>query len=517
MRLCWHGSSHRTEPARSGARVRSATMERAVPEAPAQADLEPPQEVRVPPISPERLREVLDPADWREFEKNIARANHVFEGHVIWMVSSTAAGGGVAEMLRSFLAYTRGVGVNVRWLVMTGTPEFFQITKRLHNLLHGSRGDGGDLGEAEWRVYEAVCVANAEHLAALVRPSDIVLLHDPQTAGMVPRLKQTGAPVVWRSHIGAERPNELVHKAWRFLEESLRPADACVFSRHAYVPEWANAVRTEIIQPSIDAFSPKNQELDDHTVQGVLTHVGLAVDGTDAPPVYTRQDGTPGRVDRLCEVLSTGPPPRLEDPLVVQVSRWDRLKDPVGVMLGFAEHVAPAADAHLILAGPTVHSVADDPEGADVLDEVVTAWQGLSHARRSRVHLSCLPMADIEENATIVNALQRHATVVVQKSLQEGFGLTVAEAMWKSRPVVASAVGGIQDQIEDGVTGFLLEDPTDLDVFGQRVLRLLRNPELAAEIGARAREHVRRNFLANRHALQYIELFASIFERREGR
>jgi trehalose synthase len=240
------------------------------------------------------------------------------------------------------------------------------------------------------------------------------------------------------------------------------------------------------------------------------------VDGTDAPPVFTRQDGTPGRVDRLCEVLSTGPPPRFDDPLVVQVSRWDRLKDPMGVMLGFAEHVAPAADAHLILAGPTVHSVADDPEGADVLDEVEAAWRELPHARRSRVHLSCLPMTDIEENATIVNALQRHATVVVQKSLQEGFGLTVAEAMWKSRPVVASAVGGIQDQIEDGVTGFLLEDPTDLDVFGQRVLRLLRNPELAAEIGARAREHVRRNFLANRHALQYIELFASIFERREG-
>jgi trehalose synthase len=200
---------------------------------------------------------------------------------------------------------------------------------------------------------------------------------------------------------------------------------------------------------------------------------------------------------------------------VVQVSRWDRLKDHEGVMTGFAEHVAPATGAHLILAGPNVSAVADDPEGAEVLNEVWAAWRELPHARRSRVHLSCLPMADIEENAAIVNALQRHATVVVQKSLEEGFGLTVAEAMWKSRPVVASAVGGIQDQIQDGVTGVLLEDPTDIDTFGRLVLDLLNDPQRAQEIGARAREHVRRNFLANRHAVQYIDLFASVIEARK--
>jgi trehalose synthase len=214
-------------------------------------------------------------------------------------------------------------------------------------------------------------------------------------------------------------------------------------------------------------------------------------------------------------VLSTGPPPHVDEPLVVQVSRWDRLKDHEGVMTGFAEHVAPATGAHLILAGPNVNAVADDPEGAEVLNEVWAAWRELPHARRSRVHLSCLPMADIEENAAIVNALQRHATVVVQKSLEEGFGLTVAEAMWKSRPVVASAVGGIQDQIQDGVTGVLLEDPTDVDTFGRLVLDLLNDPQRAQEIGARAREHVRRNFLANRHAVQYIDLFASVIEARE--
>jgi trehalose synthase len=430
------------------------------------------------------------------------------------MLNSTAAGGGVAEMLRSLLAYTRGAGVNVRWMVMSGTPEFFRVTKRLHNHLHGSPGDGGALGEQERSVYEAVCNANAEQIAAVVRPTDIVLAHDPQTAGMVPRLKETGAHVVWRSHIGAEHPNELVDAAWHFLEGSLGAADACIFSRRAYVPDWANALRTEIIQPSIDVFSPKNQDLEERATRAILTHVGLVVDspGDDAP-VYMHQDGTPGRVDRLCEVLSTGPPPSYDDPLVVQVSRWDRLKDPMGVMMGFADHVAAGTSAHLVLAGPSVHSVADDPEGAEVLDEVEEAWRQLPQARRSRIHLACLPMADIEENAAIVNALQRHATVIVQKSIMEGFGLTVAEAMWKSRPIVASAVGGILDQIEDGVTGLLLEDPHDLDAFGEKTLSLLRDPETARRLGEHARELVRRRFMATRHSLQYIKLFGSILER----
>jgi trehalose synthase len=478
--------------------------------------LEPPREVHVAPVSPERLKPLLEPDAWREFEQGIRQALELFEGHVIWMVNSTAAGGGVAEMLRSFLAYARGAGVDVRWMVMSGTPEFFHVTKRIHNNLHGSAGDGGDLGEAERSTYEAVTAANAEHLAALVQPADIVLAHDPQTAGMVPRLKETSAHVVWRSHIGAEHPDELVVRAWRFLEGFLHAADACVFSRRAYVPDWATVVRTEIIQPSIDVFSPKNQDLDEPTVRSILVHAGLAPEAPDAgrAPVFTRQDGTPGRVDRRCEVLSAGPLPGFEEPLVAQVSRWDRLKDHMGVMIGFADGVASRADAHLILAGPTVDGVADDPEGAEVLSEIEAAWHDLPYARHSRIHLVCVPMADIDENAAIINALQRRATVVVQKSIMEGFGLTVAEAMWKSRAVVASAVGGIQDQVEDGVTGFLLADPHDLEQFGDRTLRLLSDPELAGEMGARGREVVRRRFLANRHALQYIRLFASIIQRR---
>jgi trehalose synthase len=468
--------------------------------------------VHVAPLSPERFRDLLEPAVWQEFEQGIAQARRAFAGRVIWNVNSTAVGGGVAEMLRPLLAYARGAGIDVRWMVINGTPEFFRVTKRLHNFLHGSPGDGGELGDAEHALYSSVTTANAEQLADIARDTDIVLLHDPQTAGMVPRMKQTGARVVWRSHIGAEQPNEFVETGWSFLEPWLEQADVCVFSRHAYAPSSAIAARTEIIQPSIDAFSPKNQDMGESTQRAILTHVGLVVDGArgDHPPVFTCQDGTPGRVDRTAEVISSGPPPYFDEPLVVQVSRWDRLKDPLGVMAGFAEHVAPASDAHLILAGPSVDSVADDPEGAEVLSETEVAWRVLPPAARSRVHLACLPMTDIEENAAIVNALQRHATVVVQKSLMEGFGLTVAEAMWKARPVLASATGGIRDQIDDEQNGLLLEDPTDLEAFGEKTLRLLRDPSLARELGQNAREKVRRQFLANRHALQYIRLFTRI-------
>jgi trehalose synthase len=475
-----------------------------------------PQEVRAPPLSPVRFQELLDPDAWEEFEHGLELARRLFEGRVVWNVNSTARGGGVAEMLRSFTSYSRGAGLDMRWMAIEGTPEFFAVTKRLHNFLHGEPGDGGDLGQSERDVYEAVTLENAEQLAVTVRPDDIVILHDPQPAGLASRLKSRGAVVVWRSHVGAEEPNELVQTAWEFLAPFAEDADACVFSRHAYVPDWAKSVRTMVIQPSIDAFSPKNQDMDDATVRAILGHVGLLGAGVpdEVKPTYTRYDGSPGRVDRLCEVLSTGPPPPADVPLVAQVSRWDRLKDPAGVMLGFAEHALDGSDAHLVLAGPNVNAVADDPEGAEVLDEVVEAWRALPHTYRARVHLSCLPMADIDENAAIVNALQRHSTVVVQKSLQEGFGLTVAEAMWKSRPVVASAVGGIKDQIADGETGVLLEDARDLQGFGAVVRELLDDAPLRERLGRNAREHVRQHFLANRHARQYLELLGAVLAER---
>jgi trehalose synthase len=199
----------------------------------------------------------------------------------------------------------------------------------------------------------------------------------------------------------------------------------------------------------------------------------------------------------------------LDSPLLTQVSRWDRLKDPLGVLSAFAEHVHAEPEPHLLLAGPDVGAVTDDPEGAEEFAEAEAAWHDLPPDVRRRVHLALLPMDDADENGVIVNALQRRADVVAQKSLAEGFGLTVAEAMWKGRPVVATRVGGIQDQIEDGRSGCLV-DPFDLRAFGERVSSLLQDSHAAERMGEAARARVRDLFLGARHLGQYADLLARI-------
>ncbi len=452
-------------------------------------------------VGSESLREVLDIGEG---------LSQRFQGRVVWNVNSTAVGGGVAEMLRPLLSYCRGAGVDTRWMVITGNTDFFRITKRLHHALHGSPGDGTPLDGEAHRIYEDTLRENSQELCSLVRPRDIVILHDPQTAGLAGDLIRHGALVLWRCHIGHDTTNDEVESGWHFLEPYLEPIPVFVFSRDAYVPAFCDHGKSTIIQPSIDAFAPKNQEMDESTVREILVNTGLL----DCPRIegastgFLRHDGTPGRVERVADVVRLGRAPHPDTPLVVQVSRWDPLKDMIGVMHGFARHVHDGweREPELVLAGPNAKAVADDPEGVTVFDEVEAAWRELPDPIRMRVHLASLPTDDVEENAAIVNALQRHASVVVQKSLHEGFGLTVTEAMWKARPVVASAVGGIQDQIEDGVSGVLLKDPNDLEAFGAALTAILADPERARRMGEAARERVREHFLGIRHLLQYAQL-----------
>jgi len=462
----------------------------------------------------ERFEDIIGRKQMREALKLGATIRKRLAGRVFWNVNSTAVGGGVAELLRSLLSYARSVGVDARWMVIKGSPEFFQITKRLHHALHGAAGDNSDLGEREREIYESTLRENALELASLVRPRDIVLLHDPQTAGLAPRLIRSGAIVIWRCHIGHDSPNEHADRGWKFLAPYLDDVPSFVFSRGAYVPEYCDHGKATIIEPSIDAFSPKNQELSEAAVHSILVHVGL-VEGPPPDPSdhgFVRDDGTPGRVSRQADVIQLGRAPTWDTPLVVQVSRWDPLKDPIGVMRGFAALLNGGApgNAELVLAGPNVTAVADDPEAASIFESVEEAWRAFPHAVSNRIHLASLPTTDVEENAAIVNALQRHATVVVQKSLHEGFGLTVTEAMWKSRPVLASAVGGIQDQIEDGVSGVLLKNPTDGEAFARSLRRLLEDPAYAERLGEAAHKRVRERFLGVRHLLEYGKLIDQV-------
>jgi trehalose synthase len=460
--------------------------------------------VRVAPLDPQRFTEILSDDQSAGLANTITRACSSLGGRVVWNINSTMRGGGVAEMLASLVAYSRGAGIDARWSVIRGDDAFFKVTKRLHNKLHGEPGDGGPLGEDERGLYVRLCEERAARLAELVRPEDIVLLHDPQTAGMVSRVKQTGATVIWRAHIGVDLPNELAREAWDFLLPFVEPADAYVFSREAFAWTGLDPDKLSVIPPSIDAFSPKNQPMDDGTVTAVLRCGGIEAGPCLRRPRFTRLDGTPARVDARADLV--GDPLPTGTPVLLQVSRWDRLKDHAGVVRAFSEEIASRTAAHLILAGPDVKAVADDPEGAEVLQELIAMREGSPPAVRERVHLASLPMRDPEENAAFVNALQRRATVIAQKSLREGFGLTVTEAMWKAKPVVAGRVGGIQDQVPDADCGMLV-DPTDLSAFSEAVIGLFEHPSRAVAMGQRAQEHVRASFLGPRQLGQYVELF----------
>ncbi len=449
-----------------------------------------------PVIGHARHAELVSAAD--RFKRRLGR-------RTVWNISSTAVGGGVAEMLQVLLGYVRDFEIASHWMVITGDAEFFVITKRLHNQIHGQAA-GGPLTATDAGHYARMLAANAVELLDRVRPGDLVVLHDPQTAGLTEFLTRAGALVAWRCHIGVDWSNGVTAAAWEFLRPHLTAARGFVFSRREYVPAWIPREKVAIIPPSIDPFSPKNQHLDDDTVRGILASIGV-LDGSapHGPTSFTRRDGATGRVTRSAQVTGESLPGP-DDPVVVQVSRWDQLKDMPAVMRGFADYVASSGRGYLMLVGPAVAGVTDDPEGAGVFAECLLRWRELPAAVRARILLVTLPLHDADENAAMVNALQRHASVIVQKSLAEGFGLTVAEGMWKGRPVIGSAVGGIIDQIPAGA-GILLPDPRDLAAFGTAVRGLLDDPGEARRMGRAAQAHISQHYVGDRHLLRYERLF----------
>ena len=429
------------------------------------------------------------------------------DGRTVININSTARGGGVAELVQGLCGYAQGAGVASRWLVIDGDSEFFRITKRIHNNLHGEAGDGGSLGEAERAHYERVMAENAAAVTPEIRAGDIVILHDPQTVGLAAAMLQAGARVIWRSHIGHERHDSPVSRAWEFLRPYVQQADFCIFSLAEYAPAWLDPAVVRIINPSIDPTSAKNESLGSDAARDILAWVGL-LDAAPAsvPPQFRREDGSLAPFMNGVEAVTEGALPRPDDPVVGQIARWDTLKDMAGVMRAFAGMGNAPANAHLFLVGPSTNGVADDPEAGSVLAECSAEWRALPDAIRRRVHLVSVPMNDREENAAVINAIQRHATVIVQKSLAEGFGLTVTEAMWKGKPVIASSVGGIRRQIVDGESGILLPDAADEAACGRAIQSLLVDPEMAKRLGVAARERARELFLPDRHLLQYAEL-----------
>jgi trehalose synthase len=394
-------------------------------------------------------------------------------GGRLWHVNSTGAGGGVAEMLHVLVPLYRQLGVAAHWAVVDGDDAFFDVTKRLGALAYGSTAAADLLGPSEVDGYRSRLAAQAADLRALLGPADVVLLHDHQCAGMVAELAGHVAAVYWRGHVGVDVPTAGSAAAWAIMGPALERADGVMFSVRGHVPAELRDHAVTVNPPVIWPYAVKNAALPDPVPPELLDRCGL---GPGAAPGYVVAEG----------------PRDGQAPLVVQVSRWDRLKDMHNVLTAFAEWVP---DAHLALVGPDPRGIPDDIEQAHWFGLCRHRWLGLPRRDRARVRLVCLPMADLDDNARLVNAAQRAADVVTQKSLAEGFGLTVTEAMWKGRAVVASAVGGISAQIEHGRSGLLVEDPADLERFGELVASVTAGVVDGPALGRAARATVLADYL----------------------
>jgi trehalose synthase len=416
----------------------------------------------------------------------------------IWHVSSTATGGGVAELLWSSIAAQRSLGLPVNWLVADADPAFFQLTKRLHHGLHGHYTE--ELGPEDEQRYRAATARSARQLADHISPGDVVLLHDPQTAGIAPDLLDAGVRVAWRCHIGTRTDGPTVVATWEFLRPYIEPVPNCVFTALEFAPTYLLPARTSVITPSIEPSSAKNRALSEQHCRDLLTGIGLLA------PLHGLGQERPTMSSTIQDRYLP-----LDVPVVTQVSRWDPLKDMTGVLRAFADRVAPRSAAHLLLAGPDPADIPDDPEGARVFGEVRRIRDALPAQVRDRVHLFVLTLRDRTANGLIINAVQRFSTIVVQKSIEEGFGLTVTEAMWKARPIVASAVGGLLTQLTDRVDS-LLVDPLDHAGFGDAVNELLARPDYAAGLGRAAHERCRTEFLAERELRDYLRLYARMLD-----
>ncbi|PYK46665.1 MAG: glycosyl transferase family 1 [Verrucomicrobia bacterium] len=366
-----------------------------------------------------------------------------FEGLRVANFNSTYYGGGVAEMLSSMTLLMNSLGLQTEWRVIQGTPDFFSITKKMHNALQGGEID---LTSIKKEIFEQVIYENS--VRNFIR-HDFVIVHDPQPLPLIEHYEKR-CPWLWRCHIDLSRPQP---ETWKYLRYWIDLYDAAILSCPDFVQEMEPP--PHFFMPAINPFNIKNRELSDKEIDERLAHYNIPTDL----------------------------------PLVVQISRFDPWKDPVGVLEAF-KRARKELDATLVLLG---NFATDDPEGEQI-------YESLCACRDERILI--LTSGD---DSALVNALQTRAAVVLQKSLREGFGLTVSEAMWKGTPVIGSNVGGIRYQIEDGVNGFLV---SSVEQAAARIVQLLKDKKLRDEMGERARETVREKFLLPRYVDQYLDLFA---------
>ena len=374
------------------------------------------------------------------------------QGLKVLHLSATAFGGGVAEILYTLIPLMKDVGVEAEWQVMLGREEFYNVTKRLHNAL---QGNPDSLSDEEWRIFGRFNALNATEISS---GWDVIIVHDPQPAGVRQHVPEKAGHWIWRCHIDLSTPNP---SAIEHLVPLVRDYDKSVFHLQAYVPAGLNGASSgvRICPPAIDPLSPKNMALSPEDAAFVCDQFGIDVDR----------------------------------PLMCQVSRFDPWKDPMGVIDAYRAVKADMPEVQLALVGSMA---LDDPEGWEFFNSTMAYADGDPDIHILN-HLNNV-------GAIEVNAFQSQADVVIQKSTREGFGLTVAEALWKARPFIGGDVGGIPLQVEDGETGFLVSSPEDC---AERSLRILREPDLGRRLGRSGKEHVRRNFLTPRLLRDWLRIF----------
>jgi trehalose synthase len=369
------------------------------------------------------------------------------QGKVIQHINSTSVGGGVAEILNRMVPLLKELGVDTRWDLIKGGEDFFDVTKKFHNALHGRKEN------ITYKDFEIFMETSQKNIDEVKIYGNIVFIHDPQPIGLIK--KKTDNKWIWRCHVDVSQPDR---KVWRFLRHFIRKYNAAVFSAPSFAQKLP--LRQFLISPSIDPLSDKNRDLPPETIQAVVDKYKIILD----------------------------------KPVITQISRFDRLKDPSGVIDAY-RLVKKYIDCQLILAGGTA---ADDPEGLEVYEEIKVKAQD-----DPDIHILMMPHDDIE-----VNALQTISTVILQKSLKEGFGLTVAEALWKAKPVVASNVGGIPLQIKHKYSGLLCHS---VEGAAFAIKQLLNNPAYAGKLGENGKEHIKTNFLLTRHLKEYMLLFLALY------
>ncbi|MBN1794334.1 MAG: glycosyltransferase [Candidatus Omnitrophica bacterium] len=380
-----------------------------------------------------------------------AKGTRLNKRHVIH-INSTYQGGGVAEILHNLVILMNDIGIDTGWRIVPGTPGFFTTTKRMHNAL---QGESLDMKLIHKDYYQG----NNEKFAVFTHiDHDCVIVHDPQPLPFIKYVHKK-QPWIWRCHIDISNPHE---ELWDYIKTFILRYDVMIISDGKYRRNDL-PIEQRIIMPSIDPLSPKNCDISQQEIDHYIEYYNIPLD----------------------------------KPIMLQISRFDKWKDPQGVVEVF-KRVRKEVDCRLILCG---NAATDDPEGAEIYQHVATDNQDLIEKRE-------LLLITAEDNL-MVNALQRIAAVVLQKSLREGFGLTVTEAMWKARPVVASNVGGIPNQIQSNKTGILV-DPANFDECAEAVLRILKDEAFAHRLGAGAREFVRQHFLITRHLREYLELLLEV-------